>query len=386
MSNRLFLQGILTLLMAVFCIGCKSSPKEAKSGPSGTPTPATQPSAKVQVAPVQEGNPVVQGKGSTPASSPLDTMVPVKTYKVEPPASFVGDQIPEGQAVEFDLAGNAGQFLRVNVGEVYAVKIQPPGGGQILRPGGDSAGNWYYALPRTGVYKVLYSPPDHSEIKFSFLAANDPLADPGLTREQFSIDFGEVTKDPLAIVPYALHEDEDYPDSWPTHWAVESQAFEFRIMTVAGYKKLFGEYQALDALAAVLHTGGKAGQLDKLPYAVFQGGALNMSARRELFSGDGWHGLRWIGAFGQDIACTQDLAYVFEGTSDDGKYFVLVRAKIENPEAESRFGSECAAAIKESRDPDLDQIFERDMAAAADSFKPHLNKLDAVIRTLKFQH
>jgi hypothetical protein len=82
-------------------------------------------------------------------------MIPVKTFQVMPPASFSGPQLSKGSAAEFQIPGNAGQFLRVKVDEIFRVLVQPPGKDAAeLKPGGDSAGNWFYALPQTGTSAV----------------------------------------------------------------------------------------------------------------------------------------------------------------------------------------------------------------------------------------
>ena len=313
-------------------------------------------------------------------------MIPVKTVDLRLPAEFNENSIPLGQAVEFKLAGNAGQFLCINAFDMYRIAVQPPGGGPALKFGFGPEGIAYYVLPQTGTYRILYAPVRQADIKFSFLAADDPITNPGVKPEQFSVDFGATTKQQLSVVPYTFDDGEDYLDSWPTHLGVVSDSFEFHIMTVAGYKKMFGEHQYMDNLTAVLRSGGTQLTMHKspsyytIPYPVYKDGGMNMTARRQSLSGDGWRGVRWIGAFGQDIGCTQDLAYFFEGISNDGKYFVLIRAAIANSGAEQRFAQDCST----SRDPELDAIFERTMTGAEPaSFTPNLNDLDAVVKSFK---
>lgn len=315
-------------------------------------------------------------------------MIPVKAVDVHLPAEFNENDVPLGQAVEFKVAGTAGQFLCIDAAEIYRVEVQPPDGGPALKFGWGPGAKAYYALPRTGTYRVLYAPANHAEIKFSSLAADDPIANPGIKPEQFSVDLGTITKQELSIVPYTFDDGEDYLDSWPTHLGVVNDSFEFHVIAVAGYKKMFGEHQYMDNLAAVLSGGGTQLKMNKspsyytIPYPSYKDGGMNMTARRQSLSGDGWHGLRWIGAFGQDIGCAQDWAYVFEGISNDGKYFVLIRAAIANPRAEKRFAQECG----ENRNAKLDPIFERAMTEAEPaSFTPNLNDLDGVVKSFKIR-
>jgi hypothetical protein len=393
MNSRFFLIFSVVFVLAATFAGCKSS-KQAASTPSSSPTPAAasmQPQATPSPLVAAEGK---VGKASAPPP-PLANMVPVKTLEVHLPAAFNENDIPLGQAVEFKLAGNAGQFLCINVFELYRVEVRPPNGGPALQWAGDSKGNWYYVLPQTGIYRVLYAPTRSADIKFSFLAADDPITDPGIKPEQFSIDFGTITKQQFSIVPYSFDDGEDFLESWPTHLAVAGNTFEFRVMTVAGYKKMFEKYQRMDNLAAVLNSGGTQLKMNKdsaysvpyyaIPYAAYKGAGMDMTARRQSLNGDGWRGLRWIGAFGQDTACKPYLAYIFEGISNDGRYFVLMRADIRNSAAEHQFEQQCSVVITEGSDPRGNVIFEHVMAAAdAASFQPSLDELDAVIHSLKF--
>ena len=142
----------------------------------------------------------------------------------------------------------------------------------------------------------------------------------------------------------------------------------------------------MDALEAALATRGRKSNSSPLPYPVYLGGGLNMLARQKFFTGDGWRGLRWIGVFGQDTSCNPDLGYVFAGTSNDHRYFILMRSAISNPTAIQRFSKECETATKETWNAPADKPFDREMTSAAvDSFQPNLDQLDAVIQSLKLK-
>jgi hypothetical protein len=215
------------------------------------------------------------------------------------------------------------------------------------------------------------------------------MVEPGIKPEEVSVDFGGLArKEELAVAPYALNEDEDYWNSWPTHLAVEHRDFEFRVMTVAGNKNVFKKVERMTALEAALRAQGqgKSADVKKLPYPVYRDGGLNLWTKLQFLEGDGWRGLHWIASLGDDISCTLEmggrgLGYYFEGISNDGRLFILIRAHVAPSTAlAQRFGEDRAW------NADMNAVFRKD-AAAADpaSFQPSLDRLDAVIRSLKLR-
>ncbi|HLJ88975.1 MAG TPA: hypothetical protein VKZ53_19300 [Candidatus Angelobacter sp.] len=321
----------------------------------------------------------------------LKTMAPVKTISVQPPVSFGTDQLSKGEAVEFRLSGRAGQFLKVNTAEPFRVSVQPPDGPEPLQQGGDNADNWFYALPQTGTYRIKFAPVKSPAIQFSFLADNDPITDAGIRRNQVSIDFGSFAKgQKLEVAPYELNDGVDYPDSWPTHLALVRDDFSFRIMTVEGYKKIFSEdHSNMDAFEKALLKGGAGLESDKLPYSAFYDAGIMMWSRSQVLRGPGWHGLRWIVDMGQDYGCELYLFYLFEGLSDDGRYFIMLKSKISNAPVERQFSKQCEDASRPGGNPGDEmyrRLFQKEMTGAApDSFRPNLNQLDGVLRSLKLQ-
>ena len=193
----------------------------------------------------------------------------------------------------------------------------------------------------------------------------------------------------MAIAPLDINEEsEDYWESWPTHLAVVHDDFEFRIMRVAAYKKVFKESQRMTAIEAAIRTHGKGADVEKLPYPVYRGGGLNFWTQPEFVEGDGWRGLRWIGGYAQDSACGpdvggQELGYYFEGTSNDGQFFILLRSHISSAALAQLFGKDCHQASSEGG---VNAVFQKDVRAmSAASFQPNLDQLDAVVRSLKLR-
>lgn len=312
----------------------------------------------------------------------------------------------------FTVAANAGQFLRVQVNlgagnnPRDSVSVQPPGSDtaplEALHKGGDCWGNFVYALRQTGIYQVEFDSGGRAaSIEFSLLAGDDPMIDPGITPAEISINFGSFAqRDRLATVPYDVGCDLG-DESWPTHLGLDTGHFEFRIMQVAGYKKVFatdsGGARGITSLEAALRTGDKAVIGNKLPYTYKDPwGAYIMSARQELLEGEGWRGLRWIAGFGGDEDYpSNSLGYIFEGISNDGRYFILIRADISHPDQKRLHPRRPIHGTPghtwESGDPKLETParlrLEKALAGADPaSFQPSLNDLDAVIRSLRLKN
>jgi hypothetical protein len=118
---------------------------------------------------------------------------------------------------------------------------------------GDCSGNFVFQLPETGSYQVGFDPPAQaSGLKFSLLASDDPMVDPGLKPDQISIDFGSFTKSKqMKFVPFGQFK--GCVDDWePSHWALDDNRVEFRIMQVAGYKKVFGPDSSMALLESTI--------------------------------------------------------------------------------------------------------------------------------------
>ncbi len=239
---------------------------------------------------------------------------------------------------------------------------------------------------------MLYAPwQTKPGIEFEFLPDNDPMVDPGVKPEDLSVDFGVFAQNKeLVIAPFAEDGGELFWESWPTHLAVDRRGFEFRIMTVDGNKKVFKKYERMTALGAALGARGKNADAGKLPYPVYRAGGLNLWTKPKFLEGDGWRGLRWIGAFSDDFTCNPN-GYVFEGISNDGLFFVMMRAQISNLKFGRRLDQGCLDKIRERGsiellEKEMPTVFDKDLSAADPaSFQPNLDQLDAVIRSLKLK-
>jgi hypothetical protein len=392
-SQRGFLLLAWTLVLFTAAIGCRNANTATQARPTASPTPAAE----------------AQKPAQTPTPSAQAEAVPAAPIQVKPPASFTPDQLPQNQSVHFTVAGSAGQFLlvkvKLGVGDPReSVWVQPPGSTSgpldALQKGGDCSGDFIYALPQPGIYQVEFdSAGREATINFSLLAADDPMVDTGIKPEEISIDFGSFAqRDRIAPVPYAVGCDEG-DEPWPMHLALDNGHFEFRIMQVSGYRKVFETDpdggRAMTNLEAALRPGGKAIANNKLPYEYKdRWGAHIMSARYEFLKGEGWRGLRWVsGQGGDEDYPSLGLGYMFEGLSNDGRYFILIRADISHPDQKRlRPPSQINGTPPktwESPGPHGKEArlqLEKALAAADPaSFQPSLAELDAVIRSLRLK-
>jgi len=404
MTQTRILVSALTLALYAATIGCHNSSK-----PSPQANPARDKSVTPAATPISAEQ-VQTAPPATPSPTQAQTVLP-EPIQVKPPASFNSEQLSQTLPAHFTVAASAGQFLRVKVdlgagnNASESVSVQPPGSNSALLKAlqnvGECWGNFVYALQDTGTYRVEFDSGGRAaSIDFSLLAADDPMIDPGIAPEEISIDFGSFAqRDRIAVVPYT-EGCEEGDESWPTHLGLDNGHFEFRIMQVAGYKEVFAKYLgagAMTNLETALSSIGKATAGNKLPYVdKDRWGAYTMTARQELIEGEGWRGLRWIAGYGggdEDYPSTS-LGYIFEGISNDGRYFILIRADISHSD-QNRFHPQrpvhgTPGHTWEEGDPKVETParlrLEKALSVADPaSFHPKLNDLDAVIRSLKLK-
>ena len=374
--SRPRLQVLLCALLLMSVIGCRNPTDK----PVQTPTPASP-----------------QEQAKTMASA-------ARIVEVVPPASFSAEQLPQNGPEEFSIHATAGQYLLLRVNDVrlareaeYSIVIQPPdntsGTLKPVREGGRCASIWLYALSETGNYHVVFDPVGVKHgLEFDLLANKNPILDAGITSEQVSIDLdGFAQNSRLAAVAYAQGDACDEDDlGAPAHLALENDQIEFRIMPIDGLKLLWGTDQSILHLEAAIRDSDTKVDARVLPYAESKGGdAANvMTSRQEALHGEGWHGVRWIGGYAQDGEYPSGLGYVFEGISDDHRFFILVRAPISNSQLQE---NSPAAAHKNPQSKSV-QVEMRDRLSKAlalappASFQPDLHQLDSVIESLKLQH
>ncbi|HLY99159.1 MAG TPA: hypothetical protein VKT33_08865 [Candidatus Angelobacter sp.] len=341
-----------------------------------------------------------------------------RVLQVNSPASIRSSEISPNGPSPRDVIAGAGQYLLISTRDtkfasetVNPIVVQPPEAGSLplkpLREGGSCSGTWLYQLPVSGTYRVTFAPQKGTshEPNITVLDGKNAILEPGITAEQIAIDFrGFAEKSQMHLDPYEAFDACDIDDlQAPTHWVVQNSGFELRIMPLEGLKLLSAPYAPDDSihnLEAALHQSQIVADDQKLPYPAFEGFGREMMARQELLTGKGWRGLRWIGGYTQDgfdpgapdgdYAQDRDypglLGYVFEGISDDGRFFIMIRASIAHPQQEHDLVELKQASNNPEKETQLRLLLEKTLTAAApDSFRPNLAELDAVVQSLEFR-
>ena len=299
------------------------------------------------------------------------------------------------------MAAGPDQFLLIRVNDArlateaeYSILVQPPEANSLplnpLREGGRCASTWLYKLPTAGTYRVTFAPKGVSHgLDITVLASRNAILDSGIKAEQIAIDFrGFAQKSQMHLAPYKSGDACDIDDlQAPAHWVVENGGFELRIMPLAGLKLLSLPDDPIYNLEDAVRRNQTVADAQKLPYPSRDDSASVMTARQELLVGNGWRGLRWIGGYAQDGDYPVGLGYVFQGISDDGQFFILVRASISHAQQQRDVAElEKANSNNAATETRMRLLLEKTLTVAApDSFRPNLGELDAVVRSLEFR-
>jgi hypothetical protein len=318
--------------------------------------------------------------------------------RVKPPVFFSAAKLPRGVKSEFSVDGNAGQFLRVVVDEnaeydaPFSVSVIAPDGSET-KPD-DCVNDLAYPLPQTGEYHITFDPSgvEHT-LRLTLLPHNDPLMDVGLKQGQVSIDLDSLeTRHETKVLPPCSGQD----DYFPAHLILGGDHISIRIMQVAGYNAFFWRFSRMPQLVSALRPGF-SGRIDakEMPEPNHHGAATVTTVHAEELAGKGWRGWRWVEGSVELLRNYPDrLTYVFQGISNDGRFFVIVRANISHSDVQ-RFspphlkpGLPVSTYLKDEKDQSVRRVqLEKSLAAAdSGSFVPSLSQLDQVIRSLKLSY
>lgn len=317
---------------------------------------------------------------------------------VKPPVFFSAAKLPRNVKSEFSVDGNAGQFLRVVVDEnaeydaPFSVSALAPDGSGI-KPD-DCGDDLAYPLPQTGKYRITFDPSGVGHtLRLTLLPHNDPLLDVGLKPEQVSIDFDSFGRQrEIKVLPPCSGQD----DYLPAHLALRGDHISIRIMQVAGYNEFFGRFSRMPQLVSSLRSGFRGGiDAKQMPEPNHHGAATVTTVHAAMLTGNGWRGWRWVEGSAELFRNYPDrLAYVFQGISNDGRFFVIMRADISHSDVQ-RFspphlkpGLPVSTYLKDEKDQSVrrGQLEKSLSAADIGSFVPSLSQLDQMIRSFKLSY
>jgi hypothetical protein len=318
--------------------------------------------------------------------------------RVKPPVFFSAAKLGHQLKSKFTLDGSAGQFLRVVVDEnaeydaPFSVSVLAPDGSEI-KPD-DCVNDLAYPLPQAGAYRITFDPSgvEHT-LRLTLLPHNDPLMDVGIKPEQVSIDLDSFERrHETKVLPPCSGQD----DYLPAHLTLRGDHISIRIMQLAGYNKFFSRFSRMPHLLQALRPGF-TGAIDakEMPEPNHHGAATVMTVNAEVLTGNGWRGWRWVEGSANLFRNYPDrLAYVFQGISNDGRFFVIVRTDVSHPDVQ-RFspphlepGLPVPTYLKNEKDQSVRRVqLEKSLAAAeGGSFVPSLSQLDRVTRSLKLSY
>jgi hypothetical protein len=374
---------LLCVVLAAFC-GCrKSSPATEQPKPSAAVAPTPNPAQNQ-----------AQSEAAANEETPdeLLTRHATRTFQVVAPAAFSADQVPANEISEFLVPSHAGELLLV---EVKLDESRGPEPILAARMAGDSTAlkaadpdfcrdEQSYPLLQDGTIHVVYDPKGHKDsLRFNLVKKDNPMLSVGLTAEQVSINYGNLGQKKDAKVEPYLHSCE-VGSSSPASVVLQSHAGWLYVMQVQGYKNVFFDDPSMQVLISSLERKAPPLDANKLPFAYDGDAAIVMTARPEWMDGQGWKGWRWIEGSSQDGDYPGGLGYIFEGVTNDGRYFLRMTGQISHPELK-RLDTENISdeAARDKAEKENNQLLKKSLEKAEPtSFTPKLNDIDAMIRSI----
>ncbi len=258
---------------------------------------------------------------------------------------------------------------------------------------------WINVLPTSGVYHIVVR--TQSEIRYrlrvSLLNPHDPLFDPGITADRISIASGLFP--PGSRLTLKTFGPSDYSNyctplpidgDLPAHLCLEDKHAWLGIMSVEGLKRANPTWVMDGDLGELERITPNALPLKPL-FSGYDDTPLAHWGRLEYFEAKSWRGLRWLAEYyPENDGLHNPLMYVFAAISTDRKYFIWFRADIDYlnaPPDLSQLTDEQRARLD---DPKTWENFQSKVKialtnASPKSFKPDLDQLDAVVRSLELR-
>jgi hypothetical protein len=323
----------------------------------------------------------------------ISDIVAAKTFQLRPPETLSAEQLPANEISEFIVTGKMGQYLRGEADEYDGpdsmLAAQVAGGGPVLKSefADYCSDEQLYPLTQDGNVRMVYDPHGHKNtLHFSLIDKDDPLVSVGLKPEQVSINFGSF-KRPTAteVVPHEHSCGVD--ETWPSVLVVESKAGWFRVARIEGYNKALPKNKSMQVLVASLKPGAKPVGAKDLPYTSSDDARTVMTARQQFITGNGWKGWRCIKGSSPDEDYPGGLAYIFEGITNDERFFIRMSGPISHAELKRLSTENIQDEESRKKQETTNRLLLEKTLATADpsSFKPNLSDLDAVISSLKLK-
>jgi len=258
---------------------------------------------------------------------------------------------------------------------------------------------WMSVLPSTGVYHVVMPRRlgEPYSLRVSLLDPRDPMFDPGIAADRISIGGGLFP--PGSTLTLKAFNPVDYMDycngsklpmdgDLPARLCLEDEHAWLGIMSVEGVKKanpgwvMNGDLAELERLTPVA--------VPRAPLFLWgnNGAVLTHWGRRECFETKSWRGLRWLAEYSTERGALRNpLVYMFAAISGDNKYFIWLRADVDyvnGPPELFQLSDEQRAQLDDATTWETFQSKVKIALtnASPKSFKPDLDQLDAVVRSI----
>lgn len=257
---------------------------------------------------------------------------------------------------------------------------------------------WMNLLPTTGVYHIVVSKQREKRyrLRVYLLDAHDPIFDPGITADRISIAGGLFPPgSKLTLTPFEPSAYMDYcaplpfDVGLPAHWGLEDRHRWLGVMSPEGLKRANPLWVMNGDLAELERATRPGATPVKPPFSGFDDSSLAHWGGLERLEGKSWRGLRWVAQYSpEEDELENPLTYVFAAISNDGKYFIWLWVDIEDIHAPFKLSAKQKAQLIEDT-KEWEAIQRKANAALAgaspESFRPDLNRLDAVARSLELR-
>lgn len=262
-------------------------------------------------------------------------------------------------------------------------------------PSDELFSHWMNVLPQSGVYRITVDRPSRKryQLRVTLMDPNDPRLDPGITADRVLIgpDLLHVGK-LLTLKPYEPGSFCEIDSNWPAYLGIEDYGFGVEIMQVEGLKKAWwGSLEQLRDFARLESALIERTAPAKPPLNTDNDARLYYWAEPKFIETESLRALRWVAEYTNgDGPLANPLEYMVQAVSQDGRYFIQIRAEVEYLNAPAELTRLSDKELAQLDVPRLFDVFQRKVNAALsgakpDLFNPSLARLDAALLEIELR-
>ncbi len=309
-------------------------------------------------------------------------------------------EAPPGGAEEFTLAGQAGQTLLVQFSAVNLaeggdqIAVYAPGESEKLPNSldqGDSIQytHWLNRLKRTGVYRIAIQrkTPGKYDIEFRLLEPSDPVVNPGI--KGISGDFTVLGGPPKFAVRALQPEIMEFSQKLPAAFEAANERFYIAIRHLEGMRRMSNWPDIDKILESAVRPHAPLDEIALLPTSGGPEAEYKLLLRPKALEGISFRAVRWLGKCVPEQDESWDpFDYHAQGISRDGRFYLLVLVDISHAATRALQQKIIDQNIpsNENRLKTMKEEAERRMTSARpSSFEPDLDRLDAMVRSIRLR-